>query len=310
MNNNFPDGVWPTMITPFTNASRINYDAIEQIVEWYIERGTAGLFAVCQSSEMWQLSLAERTQLARFIVGKAAGRLPVIASGHISDGMADQIDELNRIADTGIQGLVLVTNRLASQDDSDDFFKKNIDLLLRTLPSQMPLGLYECPYPEKRLMSAEMVRFCEDTQRFYFLKDTSCNLNLMKAKLNALSGRLKIYNANAATLHASYKLGISGYSGVMANFHPHLYRWHFENFASNSSLVNEVAELISVTSLIERQNYPLNAKYHMRLEGITIDLYTRVRNPLPFSSAQQLEVEQMRALVAHFWERIRNAQER
>ncbi|MBN1482373.1 dihydrodipicolinate synthase family protein [candidate division KSB1 bacterium] len=303
MINHFPDGVWPTMITPFTPTYKIDYQSLEHIIEWYIERHTDGLFAVCQSSEMWHLSLAERVHLARFVAEKANGRVPVIASGHTGERLADQIVELDQIADTGIQGLVLVTNRLATPKENDDHFKKNVDILLQHLPPEIPLGLYECPYPKKRLISPELLRFCEDTQRFYFLKDTSCDLDMMRAKLDALSGRLKIYNANAATLHASYKLGISGYSGVMANFHPTLYRWHFENFA-HSAAAEEVAELLCIASLIERQNYPVNAKYHMHLEGIDIGLYTRARDYTKFSPAQQLEVEQMRSLVNRFCERF------
>ena len=163
MDNIFPDGIWPTMITPFTSTNEIDYDALEEMIEWYIELKSDGLFAVCQSSEMWQLSLEERIALSQFIVQKAAGRIPVIASGHIGESVAEQLDELERMADTGIQGLVLVTNRLAAQDEDTDHVKKSIDTIMRHLPDSMPLGLYECPFPYKRLFSPELLRFCEDT---------------------------------------------------------------------------------------------------------------------------------------------------
>ena len=48
----FPGGVWPVMLTPFRNTGEIDLDALEQLVEWYINQGSSGLFAVCQSSEM------------------------------------------------------------------------------------------------------------------------------------------------------------------------------------------------------------------------------------------------------------------
>ena len=307
MSNVFPNGIWPTMITPFTSKNYIDYNALEQMIEWYIELGSHGLFAVCQSSEMWYLSLEERVELARFVVQKTAGRIPVIASGHISENTREQVDELERIADTGIEGLVLVTNRLALEDENEDHVKHNIDTLLQKLPPRMPLGLYECPYPYKRLFSPELLKFCEDTERFYFLKDTSCNLNDMRAKIAAINGRLKIYNANAATLHESYKLGLAGYSGVMANFHPHLFRWHFDNFATNTPLVLESAELVSVTSLIERQFYPVNAKYHMMLKGIKMELYSRAGDHKQFTLSEQLEVEHVESLVNRFMERIQKS---
>lgn len=87
MKNTFPDGVWPTMITPFTQAGDIDYDAVVELIEWYINNQIDGIFAVCQSSEIFYLSLEERIKLAVFINEKVAGRVPVIASGHISDSM-------------------------------------------------------------------------------------------------------------------------------------------------------------------------------------------------------------------------------
>jgi hypothetical protein len=83
MEKTMPDGVWPTMVTPFTDADKVDYGALGELVEWYIDAGVDGLFAVCQSSEMFFLSLEERVSIAEFVVKKAAGRVPVIASGHL-----------------------------------------------------------------------------------------------------------------------------------------------------------------------------------------------------------------------------------
>jgi 4-hydroxy-tetrahydrodipicolinate synthase len=88
-----PDGIWPTMITPFKD-NKIDYGVLENIVEWYIDKGVDGLFAVCQSSEMFFLTLEERTRLARTVKELARGRVPVIASGHISESVKEQREEL------------------------------------------------------------------------------------------------------------------------------------------------------------------------------------------------------------------------
>ena len=50
------NGVWPVMITPFTEDNRIDYAAVEKIIEWYDKEGVTGIFAVCQSSEMFYLN--------------------------------------------------------------------------------------------------------------------------------------------------------------------------------------------------------------------------------------------------------------
>ena len=51
MKNEFPNGVWPVMLTPYTEDNKIDYPALEKLTEWYFENDCDGLFAVCQSSE-------------------------------------------------------------------------------------------------------------------------------------------------------------------------------------------------------------------------------------------------------------------
>ncbi len=51
MSSYFPDGIWPTMVTPFDDSGEIDYPALDSMVDWYIENGSNGLFATCQSSE-------------------------------------------------------------------------------------------------------------------------------------------------------------------------------------------------------------------------------------------------------------------
>ena len=77
MENRFPGGSWPVMLTPFTEDNKIDYDGLKELVDWYIKNGVSGMFAVCQSSEMFYLSLEERVKYAAKTVEFAAGRVPV-----------------------------------------------------------------------------------------------------------------------------------------------------------------------------------------------------------------------------------------
>ncbi|MBY0161623.1 dihydrodipicolinate synthase family protein [Cytobacillus firmus] len=287
-------GNWPVMLTPFTEKNNVDYEALERLIDWYIERGADGLFAVCQSSEMYTLTLEERVLIAAFVKAKAAGRVPVIASGHVSDAFEDQVTELNAMAETGVDAVVLITNRLAAAEESDDVWLANLDKLLGRLPEQVPLGLYECPAPYRRLLTPEMLKKCSDTGRFRFIKDVSCDLQLIGDKLKAVrGGSLKIFNANTATLLDSYRLGAFGFSGVMANFHPELYTWLFRNWESQPEAAGELSDFLSVSSFLEKQLYPVNAKYYLMLEGILTNYRCRSKNHEEFSATQRLEIEQL-----------------
>ena len=292
-----PNGVWPTMITPFTDTNTVDYAALGELIEWYIEKQVDGLFAVCQSSEMFYLSLEERVDIAKHVVKQAARRVPVIASAHISDHMPDQIEEMKAISDTGIDAMVLVTNRLAGAEESEDAWKRNAEILFQAVPDTL-FGFYECPYPYKRLLSPELLAWCASTERVLFLKDTSCNIAEMRAKVEAVQGTdLKIFNANAATLLETLKLGVSGYSGVMANFHPELYVWLTRQWSKEPKRAQELQDFLGVASLIERQLYPVNAKYYLQLEGLEITLSSRVKDAAQFTLAERLEVRELRGIT-------------
>lgn len=297
MNHSIQNGVWPTMITPFTSSGDVDYAALEQLVEWYIGRGVHGLFAVCQSSEMFKLSLEERVEIARFVKRQAAGRVQVIASGHVSDDFEDQVAELRQIAATGVDAVVLISNRLAKEDEDEEVWKNAARKLLEAIPD-VPLGIYECPYPYKRLLSPELLRWCADTGRFWFLKDTCCDLQQMKAKIDAVAGSaLKLFNANSSSLLASLKLGAAGFSGVMANFHPDLYVQLTERWKDDETAAEQLQAYLGVASLIELQYYPVNAKYHLQQLGLPITTATRVKDDAGLKPNHKIEVGQLELLT-------------
>ncbi len=288
------NGVWPTMITPYAEDGSIDYPTLEKLIEWYIHKGVTGLFAVCQSSEMALLSLAERLDLARACVKFAGGRVPVIASGHVAETLGDQVEEAKAMADTGIDAFVLVTNRLARRDESDEVFRRNLDLFLAAFDRDITLGFYECPAPYKRLLNPELVSYCASMGRFGFLKDTSCRMVDMAAKVAAAGDSgFKLFNANAPTLLDSLKAGAAGYSGVMTNFHADLYAWLCANWKREPERARKLQDFIGFASVIEYQLYPINAMYAQRLEGVPFNLISRRADALGFGESMKLEVEQM-----------------
>jgi 4-hydroxy-tetrahydrodipicolinate synthase len=295
MSTNIVDGVWPTMLTPFTENNELDVPNLERLVEWYIAQGIHGLFAVCQSSEMFKLSLEERVLATQTVVRQVAGRVPVIASGHTSDRTLDQIEEIKLISATGIEAFVMLTNRLADEHESDEVWKSNVQQILQAIPD-VKFGLYECPHPYKRLVNPALLQWCESTGRFLFLKDTCCNIDEIKARLEALKGSgLKLFNANTTTLLESLKQGAAGFSGIMANHHPALYVWLTENWSTQPEKAQQVQDFLSLASAtFEGQYYPVDAKYNIQLSGVPITLTTRVKDAAGLQPHHRVLVEQLK----------------
>jgi 4-hydroxy-tetrahydrodipicolinate synthase len=261
------EGIVPVMLTPFTPDDRIDWDGYEALIEWYIANGAEALFAVCQSSEMQLLSLAERLDLARFTARAVAGRIPVVASGHVSDTPDDQKAELRAMAGTGVDGVVLDTTRLAAPGDDGTVLRARLDDLLAALPTDMPLGLYECPAPYRRLLTDEEIARCAGSGRFVILKDVSCDLGTVQRRIGLARGTpLAIVNANAAIAWPAMQAGARGFCGVMNNIHPDLYRWIQDHGGGRPGLAEDLAVFLVLAALCEPMGYPKLAKlHHVRL---------------------------------------------
>lgn len=278
MHNQEYYGCWPTMITPFTDDNKVDFNAVDAITKWYIERQADGIFAVCQSSEMFFLSEQEKLDIAKAVVESSEGKIKVIASGHTADDLSKQIDELGAMAQTGVDAVVLVSNRLAKENEGEDVFQKNIDRVFTELPD-VTFGLYECPYPYLRLLTDEFLTWAANEEKLVFLKDVSCSLEIQQRRVEAVKGtKLALFNANTATVLDSWLMGYDGYNGVMANFHIDLYSWLYKHYQAEPELAREVMDHLTVWAVAEARSYPVNAKYHYAQTEIPMSIHTRSKD--------------------------------
>lgn len=289
-------GVYPTMITPYTKDGEIDYAAVRRLTEWYIEKGCTGIFAVCQSSEMAFLSLAERVKLAATVTETANGRVSVVASGHCAETLSEQAKEVREIAATGVDAFVLVSNRLDLHGDGE-WIENAARLLDKT--GDVPLGIYECPKPYKRLLTPRILDWCLGTKRFLFIKDTCCDPTLLDARLAQLRGSdLLLFNANAQTLLYSLERGAAGYSGIMANFHPDLFACLCAHFAEDAEKTKRLSALLGMMAWTESSAYPCTAKWHLNAHGVPMNTAARSADEKLLTPYQKLTVEQMETLAA------------
>jgi dihydrodipicolinate synthase/N-acetylneuraminate lyase len=107
-------GVFPILVTPFDEDSRIDEDSLRGLVEFNLRAGVHGL-GVALGSEIFKLSEAERDHVTRVVVGQVNGRVPVVVN-------------------TGAAGTDLAV--LYSQAAE----RNGADALMITPPSFMPAG--------------------------------------------------------------------------------------------------------------------------------------------------------------------------
>ena len=78
-------GIATALATPMDAGGAIDYEAYGRLIDWQIASGVAGLVACGTTAESATMTEEEHRAVIRFTVERAAGRVPVIAGGLISD---------------------------------------------------------------------------------------------------------------------------------------------------------------------------------------------------------------------------------
>jgi 4-hydroxy-tetrahydrodipicolinate synthase len=270
----------PVMITPFNLKAKVDFDAVAKLIDFYLAAGVKGFFANCLSSEMYSITEDERLELTSFIVKYVRGRVPIVATGSFGLTIEDKAEFAKKIYATGINAVILITGHFANVDDSDEVLLNNFSKFL-SLTQGIPLGMYECPAPYKRIITAEVFKKLMETGRFVYHKDTSIEQAQVKAKLEIAKAinnpSFEFYDAHSPNASFSVRNGAKGMSSISGNFYPEILVWMVNN-AANPVMKEKVdwlqQEIIKVDPLIHIA-YPMSAKYFLKKRGLPVRTISR-----------------------------------
>lgn len=271
-------GYIPVMLTPFTESGSVDFDGLTKLTSLYLRAGAAGLFANCQSSEMFNLTGEEQLAVVDHVVRVADGAVPVVATGTFGGPIEKQADFVKRLYETGVEAVIVITNMLADESESQAQFDERFEQLLDATPG-IPLGFYECPEPFKRVLSADQLKRFVDTGRVIYHKDTCLDIEQVKAKLDVTRGVADFGLYDAYMVHAveSLKAGSAGLSCIQGNYYPELVVWLCKNYDNPSATeqVEKVQQFFIDHMDIMHDVYPVVAKYFLQKRGLPISTFTR-----------------------------------
>jgi len=265
------------MVTPFREDRTIDFDGVDRLTDLYIDAGVAGIFACGLSAEISWMEDEEKVALARRIVRHVAGRVPVVATAIRLGTIEDQVQLVRRMHDTGAEIVAISVCQLAEDAEDDGVWLTRFDTLLRQVPASIPLAFYECPLPYWRRLSDQTIDHVAHSGRFCFLKDTCCNIDTIRRRLDILRDtRLQLFNAHTPTLLASLAAGADGFCGIGANYFPELYAWICRHFAEQPDRAGALQQFLDGTFRVtEGEFYPVSAKWYLRERGVEIGLASR-----------------------------------
>ncbi|QHT67539.1 dihydrodipicolinate synthase family protein [Rhodocytophaga rosea] len=273
-----PEGLWPVMLTPLQENNSLDLSGLQELTNMYLNAGVNGLFTNCLSSEMYQLTEEERLTITRTVVKQSNGRVPVVATGTFSSNTQKNTEFIRKIYDTGASAVILITGILAGIEEPEDVLKKRIEEIMQQT-SDIPLGLYECPVPYKRLVSPQLMKWLADSGRFVYHKDTSCNTGAMEKKMQAVQGSIfGLYNADTPTALDSLEMGARGISPISANFYPELFTYLLQKFRTSGRTpeLNQLYDMLVVMDRLVHTFYPYSAKLFLQKRGLKITATSRI----------------------------------
>ncbi len=269
----------PVMITPFNLKANVDLDIVSILVEFYIAAGVKGFFANCLSSEMFSITEDERIELTSHVVKRVNGRVPIVATGSFGLTIADKAEFTKKIFNTGIDAAIMITGHFAKEEDSDALLLRNFEQIFQ-LTGTIPLGMYECPAPYKRIIGSDTFRSLLSANRLIYHKDTSITHENVKAKLDILKetgNQIEFYDAHTSNTAFSLQSGAKGMSSISGNFYPEVMVWMVNN-ANNPEKQEEVKwlqeELTKVDPLIHIA-YPMSSKYFLQKRGLPVRTISR-----------------------------------
>ncbi|MBE6795142.1 MAG: dihydrodipicolinate synthase family protein [Ruminococcaceae bacterium] len=264
------DGIYSLMLTPFFEDRSIDYNTYEEYADWQVSQGVDHLFAVCGSSEMTLLSLEERLKLAELTV-KHKGNTTVVATANIEATKEENLEEIKKMEQTGVDGIVLTTKGLGDDDE------KLVEYISELASSAtVPVFLYEFPGFQPHLMSGKAYGELTKDGLIWGIKDTTCSLEMIKDKI-ANKGDSTIIQANMPYLFDSYVAGARGVMATPTSCGGAFFQRFHEAFVSGDMALAEQRynEIILLDNAID-SGFCASAKELIRLQGVEgFNWYTR-----------------------------------
>ncbi len=283
-----PKGVYSLLLTPYQSSGEIDYSAYERYVDWQLSHSPQALFAACGSSELLHLTADERVLLAAKAVA-GAGQVLVVATGNAGSDPLKHKEEMLRMAETGVSAIVLIPPNGYGTDPQRlyAYFAEMVEA------SPLPILLYEYPGVAPHLIPADVYDRLANQHGVYGLKDTTCTMEGITAKIQAAPDSL-ILQANTPYLLQAIEAGANGIMAITSTAKANLNIRLFEHVMRRTSEdLQEAArlhrELVCLDALLSN-GFTSTAKYLVNLQGIPFSTATRSGAAVSASAAKALAV--------------------
>lgn len=212
-------GVFPAIPTPVTEDDEIDCAALRRLVNYLIDGGVHGIWALGSGGEFTSLTREERRLTLDTIVDEVEGRVPVL--GGISSCCMKEVEaNAQLVADAGADGAFMIAPYYFhySPEDICRYFEHAASV------SPTPLVIYHNSHNSGIPLNVEMVESLSRHENIIGIKDAGCDFALHQAFLTAFEGRddFVVFQGDDTAMASAFLLGSAGTVAALAVIAPNL----------------------------------------------------------------------------------------
>ncbi len=281
------EGAGVALITPFTKDNQVNYEKLEELIEFQIANKTDAIIAAGTTAESATLSSEERMEVIKFCIERVNKRTLVIA-GTGTNNTATAVEFSKKSYEYGADIVMAVTPYYNKGNESGliDYYTKIANSV------KCPVIIYSVPSRTGVKLSLNVIKTLSEISNIQGIKEASGDISYV-ADIANIAPKLDIYSGNDDMVTPMMALGAKGVISVTSNIIPkenHDMVMNFLNGNVNEAIKAQV-KYIDLTRAMFIETNPVPIKEAMNIMGFDVG---ECRSPLgPLSDKNKELVKQI-----------------
>ena len=209
-------GAGVAIVTPFNEDESINYDKLDQLIDYHCNNGTDSIIICGTTGESATMSEKEHMECVKFAIERTKGRLPIIA-GTGSNCTRTAIDMSKEAASYGADGLLVVTPyyNKATQEGLVGHYTAVAK------EAKAPIIMYSVASRTGcNIEPATAARLIKEVDNIVRIKEASGNISQVAKIMHLTDGKADLYSGNDDQIVPILSLGGKGVISVLSNVAP------------------------------------------------------------------------------------------
>ena len=203
------------LITPFKEDGSVDYEALERLVDFHLANGTDGILVLGTTGESSTMSDDEDYEVARVVIERVAGRVPVIG-GAGSNCTAESLEKSQGLVRLGVDGLLLITPYYNKSNEEGIY--RHFTAVLDEV--DVPCILYNIPGRTGCSISEGNLARLSLHPNAWGIKEASGSIAYATTAARYLSDDFRMFSGNDDIVVPLMSLGAKGVISVWADVAP------------------------------------------------------------------------------------------